>query len=371
MLKYRRHSLIRVGFLGATLILLVIAVGLQPERIITWASSIRYSAVFAEAGGLAPGNDVTIGGMKVGSVTAMRLEQGDVAVTFHVRGNVRLGPRTTAHIKTGTLLGERMLSLDSDGEGRMSPNSVIPLSRTSSPYSLTEAVDELTTNLEETDTESLNTSLTTLAQTLDQIAPQLAPAFDGLTRVSRAVNERDETLRDLLTYGSDVAGILSQRSQQVNALILNANDLVGVLAARRQAIVALLANTSAVTQQLSGLVHDNEERLGPVLDRLNSVAAMLENNRENIAKSLVGLAKFESTSGEVVASGPFYTALVPNLDMPVLLQPFFDYAFGLRRGVDAGQPPDDVGPRAEMPIPRNAIRPDMPIPGNTIPGPGQ
>jgi phospholipid/cholesterol/gamma-HCH transport system substrate-binding protein len=360
MLKYRQRKLIRAGFLGAVLILLVIAVGLQPERIVSWASSIRYSAIFAEAGGLATGNDVTMGGMKVGSVTAMKLEQGDVAVTFLVEGDVRLGSRTTAHIKTGTLLGEKVLSLDSDGEGRMHPNDVIPVTRTSSPYSLTEAVDELTTNLEGTDTALLNESLTTLAQTLDQIAPQLAPAFDGLTRVSQAVNERDETLRDLLKYGSDVAGILGQRSKQVNALILNANDLAGVLAARRQAIVALLANTSAVAQQLSGLVHDNEERLVPVLDRLNSVAAMLENNRDNISKSLVGLAKFESTSAEVVASGPFYTALVPNLDLPVVLQPFFDYAFGFRRGVNTGQPPDTAGPRAEIPFPYNGI-----------PGPGE
>lgn len=360
MLKYRQRKLIRAGFLGAVLILLVIAVGLQPERIVSWASSIRYSAIFAEAGGLTAGNDVTIGGMKVGSVTAMELLRGDVAVTFLVEGNVRLGSRTTAHIKTGTLLGERVLSLDSDGDGRMHPNDVIPVTRTSSPYSLTEAVDELTTNLEGTDTTSLNESLATLAQTLDQIAPQLGPAFDGLTRVSQAVNERDETLRDLLKYGSNVAGILGQRSQQVNALILNANDLAGVLAARRQAIVALLGNTSAVAQQLSGLVHDNEELLGPVLDRLNSVAAMLENNRDNISKSLVGLAKFEGTLGEVVASGPFYTALVPNLDLPVVLQPFFDYAFGFRRGVNAGQPPDTAGPRAEIPFPYNGI-----------PGPGE
>jgi phospholipid/cholesterol/gamma-HCH transport system substrate-binding protein len=33
MLKYRGSSLIRSGFLGVVLIILVIAVGLQPERI--------------------------------------------------------------------------------------------------------------------------------------------------------------------------------------------------------------------------------------------------------------------------------------------------------------------------------------------------
>ena len=363
MLKYRAHKLIRTGFVGTVLILLVIAIGLQPERLVAWASSIRYYAVFAEAGGLATGNDVTMAGMKLGSVTSMALKNGDIEVTFSLDGTISLGSQTTAHIKTGTLLGEKVLTLDSDGTGKMRPNDVIPLSRTSSPYSLTEAVDDLTTNVAATDTASLNESLKTLSAMLEQIAPQLGPAFDGLTRVSKAVNERDDTLSELLKYGSDVAKILGERSQQVNTLILNANDLVGVLAARRQAIVGLLANTSAVAQQLSGLVHDNEQQLAPTLDKLNAVIKMLEENRDNISKTLPGLAKYEGTLGEVVASGPYYTALIPNLDLPEVLQPFFDYAFGFRRGSNAGQPPDNAGPRAEIPFPYNGI----PLPGEQWP----
>jgi phospholipid/cholesterol/gamma-HCH transport system substrate-binding protein len=363
MLKYRAHKLIRAGFIGIVLILLIIAVGLQPTRLVAWASSIRYYAVFAEAGGLSTGNDVTMAGMKVGSVSGMALKNGDIEVAFSLDERISLGSQTTAHIRTGTLLGEKVLTLGSDGTGKMRPNDVIPVTRTSSPYSLTEAVDDLTSNVAATDTAALNESLNTLSAMLDQIAPQLGPAFDGLTRVSKAVNERDDTLGELLKYGSNVATVLGERSQQVNTLILNANDLVAVLAARRQAIVGLLANTSAVAQQLSGLVHDNEQQLAPTLDKMNAVIAMLEENRDNISKTLPGLAKYESTLGEVVASGPFYTALIPNLDLPEVVQPFFDYAFGFRRGTSAGQPPDNAGPRAEIPFPYNGI----PLPGEQWP----
>jgi phospholipid/cholesterol/gamma-HCH transport system substrate-binding protein len=91
------------------------------------------------------------------------------------------------------------------------------------------------------------------------------------------------------------------------------------------------------------------------LQKLNSVTAMLERNRDNIAKALPGLAKFEITQGEAVANGPFYQAYVPNLVPAQMLQPFLDYAFGFRRGVDAGQPPDNAGPRAELSFPYNGI----------------
>ena len=149
------------------------------------------------------------------------------------------------------------------------------------------------------------------------------PTFDGLSRLSKSINGRNENLADLLKSAGDVTKVLGQRSEQLNALLLNANDLLGVLNDRREAIVTLLANTSAVSQQLTGLVADNEQQLAPTLERLNRVVGILEKNRDNIGT--------------------------------MLPQPFMDYAFGFHRGVNAGQPPDNAGPRAELPIPYNGI----------------
>jgi len=348
MLKYRGVKHIRSGFIGVVLIVLIIAVGLSPERIVSWATSIEYQALFSEAGGIAAGNKVLVSGVKVGTVSDVALREGDALVTFRVGGKVRLGSQTTAHIRTGSLLGARVLSLEPAGSGTMHPFDVIPTSRTSSPYSLTEAVSDLTTDVAGTSTDTLNQSLNTLSATIDQIAPQLGPTFDGLTRLSRALNSRGETLDALLKSTTDVTGILSQHSQQVNALILDGNSLLEVLVQRRDAISELLANVSAVGKELSGLVGDNESKFAPTLDRLNSVAAMLEKNRDNISTALPGLRKFEITSGESVSNGFYYNAYVPNLAIPELTQPFFDYYFGFRRG-------DPNMPRALFPWPHNGI----------------
>ncbi|WP_137149762.1 MCE family protein [Mycolicibacterium sp. CR10] len=366
MLKYRGSQLARAGFIGVVLIILVIAVGLQPERLVSWATAVRYQALFAEAGGLSVGNDVTVSGIKVGSVSSIGLDNGDALVGFTIDGKYALGSDTTAHIRTGTLLGERLLALESDGSGSLDRHRPIPTSRTSSPYSLTDAVSELTTNTADTDTASLNQSLDTLAATLDQISPQLGPTFDGLSRLSKSLNNRNESLTELLKTAGDVTGIFSERSRQVNQLILNSNDLLAVLDERRYAITSLLANTSAVSRELTGVVADNEKELAPALERLNSVTAMLEKNRDALAKILPGAAKYYLTQGEIVSNGAYYNALVPNIQPAQLLQPFLDYAFGFRRGVDAGQPPDNAGPRAELPFPYNSLpQPgDLPNDGN-------
>lgn len=355
MLKYRGANLVKAGIMGVVLIVLVISVGLQPEKLIQWATSVRYQALFTEAGGIAVGNDVTMSGIKIGSVTDVSLENGDALVKFTTAGKYPVGSQTTAHIRTGSLLGERVLTLESAGSGTLSQNDVIPTSRTSSPYSLTDAVSDLTINTAGTDTGQLNQSLDTLSATIDQLAPQLGPTFDGLSRLSKSINGRNEDLATLLKSASEVSVVLGERSAQLNTLILNANDLLGVLDDRRGAIVDLLASTTAVSRQLTGLVADNEAQLAPTLERLNVVTEVLEKNRDNISSALPNVKKFMLSQAETLANGPFYNAYVPNLQPAQILQPFIDYAFGFRRGVNAGQPPDNVGPRAELPLPYNGI----------------
>lgn len=363
MLKYRGSHLFRMGFIGVILTAFIVAIGLQPEQLIQWATCVRYQARFIEAGGLSTGADVTLSGIKVGSITDVALDNGDALVTFTMAGKYRLGSQSTAHIRTGSLLGERVLTVEPAGSGKMRALEVIPVTRTSSPYSLTDVVGELTSNTGGTDTESLNRSLDTLSETIDQIAPQLGPTFDGLSRMSRSLNNRNESLAELLKSAAEVSGVFSERSQQINSLILDADSLVDVLNTRRQAIVNLLVSTSAVSRQLNELVAKNNEQLKPTLDEINSLNKILIKNRDNLAKALPGLAKYELTQGEAVSNGAFYSAYIPNLLVPQLFQPFFDYAFGFRRGVDAGQPPDNAGPRAELPFPVNGI----PQPGDLPP----
>lgn len=339
MLKYRGASLIRAGTLGLVLALLSSLVGIRVDDIYQTFTAKHYWAQFAEAGGLAPGAEVSISGVNVGKVSRVEIRDGAVLVQFSIDGDVPLGDQSAAKIKTGSLLGKRMLVLQSRGDSALKPRDVIPVSRTSSPYNLTDALGDLTSNVTAVDTDVLNQSLETLSATLDQVAPQLGPTFDSLSRISQVINSRNASLRDLLRTAGDVTSILARRSDQVNTLILNANDLVEVLAERRDAMVSLLANISKVAKELSGIVADNEKELGPTLGRLNSVVAMLEKNKENITLTLPRLAKYATALGESVASGPYYMAFVGNLMPSELIQPFVDSAFGLK-------------PRAKLPFPR-------------------
>ena len=72
------------------------------------------SAKFNSVGGLAPGNDVRIGGVKVGSVLDQRIDANDfrAVIVFTVRSDLKLPEDTVAAITSDGLLGGKYLRLE-------------------------------------------------------------------------------------------------------------------------------------------------------------------------------------------------------------------------------------------------------------------
>lgn len=72
------------------------------------------AAKFNSVGGLAPGNDVRIGGVKIGSVLDQRIDPSDfrAVVVFSVRDDIKLPDDTVAAITSDGLLGGKYLRLE-------------------------------------------------------------------------------------------------------------------------------------------------------------------------------------------------------------------------------------------------------------------
>ena len=117
-----------------------------------------------------------------------------------------------------------------------------------SPYSLNEAVSDLTTNIAATDTDRAQP---VTGHAGGDTRPDCSAAGPDVRRLVPAVQVTQQPqrhTRELLKNAGTVTQVLSERSQQVNTLILNANDLLAVLVERRDAISGLLANTAAVAR---------------------------------------------------------------------------------------------------------------------------
>lgn len=313
-----------MGVIGVVVAVALVLSALSYQRLPFLRSGIRYAAEFADAGGLQPGDEVDVAGIKSGGVQKIELAGQHVVVQFTLADDISLGDKTAAAIKTNTVLGRKSLAITPDGSGTMKRGYTVPIDRTTSPYSLNDALGDLTNTVRDLDTDQLNTALNAMSGALNDTPAPLRAALDGVSRLSRSLNERDESLRDLLNKAQSVTKVLADRGDQINALILDGNDLLGELSRRRDAIADLITQISAVSQQLSGFVHDNEQQLGPTLDKLNSVTALLQRNQDNLAQALDGLVPYATALGEAVASGPYFQAFVQNYGSGPLLQTMVD-----------------------------------------------
>ena len=74
----------------------------------------------------------------------------------------------------------------------------IPLGRTTTPYTLNTALQDLGGNTAALDKPQFEVALQTLTDTLRDATPQLRGALDGVANLSRTLNARDEALGKLL-----------------------------------------------------------------------------------------------------------------------------------------------------------------------------
>lgn len=324
----RDRDYFRAGAVGTVVIVAVVLVALNIDRLPLVSNHTTYRALFTDSGGLERGDVVEIAGVDCGRVRSIDIDGADVAVEFSVDPGLYVGSDTTAHIVTATVLGGKHLRLQPRGTRALASGDTIGLEHTQSPYNLTDALGELTDTSGAIDTAQLTESMRVLADTLQQTPDDLRAAVDGVGRLSATITERDQTLRDLLSHAANITGVLSQRSAQLNTLINDANTILGELEARRAAVNTLFSSVTDLATELSGLVHDNEAQLGPTLNQVNGVLALLQRNNDNIAAAIQRLGPYITQLGEAVASGPFFNSYIQNLIPGQIIEPFVRAALG-------------------------------------------
>jgi phospholipid/cholesterol/gamma-HCH transport system substrate-binding protein len=318
---------VRVGIVGIAGLLVLALLALNSGTIIRHFTTTTYYADFSEAGGLAAGNSVEIGGLTMGTVDAVALQGTHVHVTFSVRHGGHLGSATSATVGTATALGTKELDLQPSGQGTLPAGATIPLQRTTSPYDLSQILSTLTTKASAINASQVAQAFNTIASTLQNSPPELRSALSGVQRLSETIASRDAALTQLLDNASTVTGLLAQRSQQIGILISDGNELLNTLYERRAEIRLLLVNVTAVVDQLKGLSLDNQKQLGPALNQLQGVLNLLNDNANNITQAIAGMQRYSTGLGEIVGSGPWFYAYVANI-VPTNLAPLLPSLLG-------------------------------------------
>lgn len=307
-----------IGAIGLVLLLALLWAAFNAQSLPLIGGGTVYHAQFHESANIRIDDDVRIAGVKVGKVTDVTLDNDVVTVSFTVK-NAFIGNDSAATVKIKTLLGSKLLDIDSVGSKALPAGGTIPLSRNMTPFDVYPAFTALTDTVDKLDTDKLQKAFETLTSDFKDTPSEVKGLVNGLARLSTTISSRDQALATLLQHAKSVTGVLAARDQDLRALLSDGGLLLDELNARREAIHSLLINTQTLSTQLRGFVSDNQRTIGPLLDELDNLTSFLLKNQETLDRGLALLAPFYRVFNNVVGNGRWFDNYITNLSVTGLL----------------------------------------------------
>jgi phospholipid/cholesterol/gamma-HCH transport system substrate-binding protein len=318
MTPFRQRNPVTIGAAGLTVLVLLVVLAFNAANLPGIGGGTTYRADFTEAAGLKPGDEVRIAGVKVGSVKDIQLADDHVVATFRIK-DAWVGDRSRVDIKIKTVLGAKYLSIDPAGDTEQSPKAEIPVARTTTPFDVFPAFEQLTEVAGKIDTTQLARALNTLSSTFADSPEDVRGSLAGLSALSRTVASRDAELTTLLGRAQSVTRTLADRDDQLVKLVDDGNLLLQEIERRRTVIHALLGSTSSLAVQLSGLIKDNQKQLTPALRQLSGVVTLLQRNQDNLDKGIAAMAPFVRVFTNTLGNGRWFDSYIQNLLTPLPL----------------------------------------------------
>jgi phospholipid/cholesterol/gamma-HCH transport system substrate-binding protein len=276
-----------------------------------------YVAEFASAGGLKGGEDVRVAGVSVGEVESVELSGDHVEVRFGVTEGLVLGGSSSATIEVATVLGNVYLQIHSAGAGRLSPDTPIPVTRTTVPYSLLDAFGEFAKNAQQTDLPSVQTSLAQLSTTLAAISrPEVGATLRGLAKLTSALASRQDEISELLDGAQKIIGVLQSKSGAIVDVLSNSDIFLRMLNGRHAVIQRLFQDTSALGAQISDLIENDGAPLTSALASVDKLSALFAKDSAQLRKSIHLLGQFSVNIANVTGNGPWLDLLLPTNLIP-------------------------------------------------------
>jgi phospholipid/cholesterol/gamma-HCH transport system substrate-binding protein len=268
-----------------------------------FSSGYDITARFPNAAGIAKGTDVMVAGVKVGSVTSVKLDGNAVDATMSVSHSVQLPHRTAAAIEVQTLLGVVDVTLQPLSGWAHPLQAGAFITNTSVPTEFYQLQNSAHNLLSKSNAQALNS----LIQSLDTITKgkqtQVAQIIDGLGKLTTTVNQRSGQVSGLIDSANTLASTLAARDKQLVSIVNNLNVVSTGLAAHSQDLSNLLTNVDQMASQTNSLVAQNSPTLNALLQSLHADLTVVGQHQDDLAQGVSYLGSALKGFASIAYSG--------------------------------------------------------------------
>jgi phospholipid/cholesterol/gamma-HCH transport system substrate-binding protein len=277
-------------------------------------STYSYRALFTDASGLRPGDDVDIAGVRVGRVTGERLSgdtvypdgkayPADAVVTFEVDRSQRFTTGARAVIRYEDLLGARFLSLEQpDPSGQsMNDGGVFYPDHTAPALSLTALFNGFKPLFAALNPTQANQLAADVVAQFQGEGGSITALLGNIATLTTNLSRRDDVIGQVIDNLDTVLASVADHNGDLASLINQLASLTHGLAADRHQIADALSGIDDVARSVGSLVGKGEPILHHDIRDLFLVAGTLVHNQKILAAALkalpIGAAAFTRSLG--------------------------------------------------------------------------
>ncbi|MDR1169818.1 MAG: MlaD family protein [Prevotellaceae bacterium] len=270
----------------------------------------KFYAVYDEIEGLQTTAQVSIKGLKVGTVSKIRLDQESekFRIELQIKSNYSIPDNSVAYLFSSDIMGNKAIKIKiGDSPDMLSENSIIKTGKEEDAFSLLmEDLPSIKNNLNKTikDVDSTFQNINKLfsEKNVDNLSTgitHLAIAMQNISQLSDALNKSKQNLVSSLENIEDITSNLRNNSSNINHIISNFSELSDSLKTVRFAEVindlkTVVNKVNSGTGTAGKLIYD-ESVYNNLTNSLNSLDALLSDIKEN-PKRYVNISVFGKKS---------------------------------------------------------------------------
>lgn len=259
------------------------------------AQEYKVTGYFLSAEGLVPGNDVTLGGVPIGTVDSVGLAPEGQAAGAEVvmkldHRFVPLHRGTRATIRPKGLLGTMFVELQPAAGGRPIPSGgSIPLQDTASPVTLDQVNDIFDAGTREKVkilTQEGGKSLDGRGQDINALLGRLPAITDSTTDITAKLDERQREIDALQVEFDRVAGMMAAEDQDLRGDLRNGGALLDVLAQHQQNLGDQFVYADSALTNLNAGLNGHQQDLNTVFKEMPGLLDTLRQFQNDSSTSL-------------------------------------------------------------------------------------
>ena len=232
------------------------------------------TAYVVSAAQVVPGNDVVLGGVPVGTVSAVGLapDDGPAGATITMRVDQKYAPLrrgTRVTLRPKGLLGNMFVELTPSGTGAGIPSGgTIPVQDTAAPVTLdqvTDIFDARTRQALQTLDRQGGVALQDRGQDVNHVLQRLPQVSSDLAATAGALDDQEQQLDALAIEFDRIASQVAGEDTSLRGDLRNGAQLLDTLAAHQQQLQAELVAANSSLGALNGALGGHEASLNELL----------------------------------------------------------------------------------------------------------